>query len=168
MKKMKMLAIFSVLGLLFQIGSVQAVEIYSGYGLSTGGAAVCPVESCPACPVVTIPAVPLNKYLENNGFKPNDIKQVVPVPPAQPVMTGGAASISAVPLKDYAKDNGFKPDKIKQYVPVPPAKPCPTGCVTPVAPVIMQPILTPAPQVIVKPCPTGGAAPQSKYVKGYW
>jgi len=165
-----MLAIFGLLGLLFQIGSVQAEPLmtYSGLGCSTGGAAaVCPVEPCQTGAAVSIPAVPLNKFLENNGFKPNDIKQVVPVPPAQPVLTGGAASISAVPLKDYAKDNGFKPDKIKQYVPVPPVKPCPTGCAAP-CPVIMQPIITPAPQVIVKPSTTGGAAPQSKYVKGYW
>jgi len=162
MKKMKMLALFGIAGLLFQVASVQAAELYSGYGcgITTGGAATCPT-------IQSMPAVPLNKYLENNGFKPNDIKQIVPVPPAQPVITGGAASISGVTLKEYTRDNGFNPDKIKQYVPVPPVKPCPTGCAAP-CPIIMQPIITPAPQIKITPAPTGGAASQGKYVKGYW
>lgn len=163
---MKMLAVLFMLGLLLQVGTVQAANLP---GCGTGAAAaVSPTTTCPTGVTNSIPAVQLDKYLKDNAFKPNNIEQVVPVPPAQPVQTGGVASIPAVKLKDYKKDNEFKADKIKQYVPVPPAQTSTTGAAaTPSCPVI-QPIITPAPQVKIMPGPTGGAAPQGKTIKGLW
>jgi|GEM_PF-3270462 len=171
---MRILAVFSVIGLLAQIGIAQAADntMCNPQPCPSGGAAaVCPEKPCcPTGAASSIPAVPLDKYLRDNCFKPDNIEQVVPVPSAKSVQTGGAASISAVRLKDYQKDNCFNADKIKQYVPVPTAQTCPTGGAAPTKPIIMQPIITPSPKIDIQmpKGTTGGAAPTNKTIKGMW